>query len=142
MKKTVKNRTSIGATLVASCLIFLFSTVLLLHLASAAMLVQYETSSAAELYHAQSLSPNGTSQTWDEILEEIKSEYADGSWAIRIASGNTDKATSFVLVVTVVIALIASLIAIRVELQISEKKAKAKRRAEARRKAEAEKKQK
>lgn len=131
-----RNNNKLTATLVASVAILLTSAIMLLHLIGAGIWVQYEECCAAEIYRATSLSPNGPSETWDEMSENIKSNFSEGSWAERLVSGNTDKGTSFVLVSGLILALISSFIAIRVELQIKERKAREKRNEEAKRKYE------
>lgn len=124
MKKKKRITKKITATLVASVSILVASAIMLAHLFLAFCCVQYAKCGATELYRINSLSPEGSPETLDEMLANIKSEYSDGSWAFRIASANTDKATSFVVVSALILAVIASSIAILVELQIKEKKRK------------------
>lgn len=127
----MKKRNQKKATLVASIAILLISVTMLLHLFGAFIWVEYAKNCAAEIYRAETLSPNGASETFPEMLENIKQYFSNSSWALRLVSGNTDKGTSFVLVSAILLAFISSIIAIRVELQIKEKKAKEKKKAEA-----------
>jgi hypothetical protein len=60
--------------------------------------VAAEKSAAAEIYSAQAVSPSGASETPDEMENNIKAEYSNGSWALRMASGNVGAPVTIVLI--------------------------------------------
>ena len=124
-------KTKFNATLVATAIILLISAIMLGHVIISAIRVEAEKNAAAEIYRTSSLSPNGPKETWDEMLENIKKEFSNGSWAIRLASGNLDQEITFIASFAIILAFLGSIIAIRTELRLKEKKEKEKMKAEA-----------
>lgn len=96
--------------LITTAISLLFSTTALLHVSLAGIHVQAERCAASEIYRAESYSPNGPSETWEEMEENIKNEFADGSWAIKLVSGNIDKDVSIIICLLIGVSFSASLI--------------------------------
>ena len=114
MTMTQKRKNTIIATriiiLIVTVFSFLFSIYSLLHVSIAGIHVQAERCAAAEIYSAEYYSPNGPSETWEEMKENIKNEFSDGSWAIKLVSGNIDKDVAIMMCLLIGVSFSASLI--------------------------------
>ena len=97
-------------TVVILSIILMLQVLAVCQLGIAYSMVIYEENAAAELYHQKSISPNGSDETWDDIQAKIKVEFSDGSWAVRIASGNVDTQMCVVVLSFLGIGLISSIL--------------------------------
>lgn len=95
---------------IVALLNFLIALTSISHVALAGIWVQYERCCAAETYRVESLSPNGSSETWDEMEANINAEFSDGSWAIKLVSNNIDKDVSNIIVLFMVTSFSMALI--------------------------------
>lgn len=107
MKKFFKNPALVGLATIS-----FVAFILLAHLSVAFIWVEYEKSSAAELYSAEVHSPNGPEESWEQMEENIKDEFSTGSWAIRIVSGNVDTDISIIVVISLISSGVLAFIAL------------------------------
>ena len=86
--KTTAKKTNWAIVLLV--IVALFAAISCIHLIIATAYVGFEKSAAESLYEMELYSPNGPSESLEEKYANIKDEFKDGSWAVRVASGNTD----------------------------------------------------
>ena len=118
-----------------------FCAFMLLWLVGAGLRVIGEYEAAASYQEQENLNPfkaESEKKPWSVRSKEVKAEFADGSWAVRIASGNADKTLSVIIITTLVVCLLSSVTGLIFIRFVENKKAKARAKAENLKKAKAE----
>lgn len=132
-------KTSIVKIIHTICAVF--CAIMLLWLVGASLQVTAEYEAAASYQEAENLNPfksDSEKTPWEVRSQEVKSEFANGSWAVRIASGNADKAFSIIIVTALIFCFVSSVTGLMFIRFVENKKAKARAKAESLKKANAE----
>ena len=132
-------KTSIVKIIHTICAVF--CAIMLLWLVGASLQVTAEYEAAASYQEAENLNPfksDSEKTSWEVRSEEVKAEFANGSWAVRIASGNADKAFSIIIVTALIFCFVSSVTGLMFIRFVENKKAKARAKAESLKKANAE----
>ena len=117
-----------------------FCAIMLLWLAGAGLQVTSEYEAAASYQQTENQNPfmsDSEKTSWEVRSEEVKAEFANGSWAVRIASGNADKAFSIIIVTALIFCFVSSVTGLMFIRFVENKKAKASAKAESLKKANA-----
>lgn len=125
-------KTSIVKIIHTICAVF--CAIMLLWLVGASLQVTAEYEAAASYQEAENLNPfksDSEKTPWEVRSQEVKSEFANGSWAVRIASGNADKDLSIMVVCSLLLGLISSVTGLIFIRFVKNKKAKARAKAKA-----------
>ena len=104
MNKTSSKIAALAALIITAA----FALSMLLSIASAGFIVTTTKVVEGEMSYNASFSPNGSSESYDEVMAKHNKIFAQASWQVRLASGNMDKAESAVIVISLLSTLALS----------------------------------